>query len=201
MLNTINDNVNIKKIEETSSSKIDSIEIIKSEDKNVIKKTVKPKDNKDNKENINYNLFNLKDILNQQELLKKHLNELKKKNIDNIYNENKNFIDYFHEKYDTNIYGDNTSDMELQNLKKSKYIYLNSTESIEEYNRPLINVSQFYDDRKLMEKKKNEQKFNTMSYGLCNDSIIDENDPKDPKEYLRKKVFNVLMPGIQELLS
>jgi len=146
---------------------------------------------------IEYNLSNLKDILSQQDLLKKHLNELKKSNINSIYNENKMYIDYFHEKYNTDIYGDNSSDMELLNLKKKNFTYLKSLETIEDYNKPLLNVIKEYDNNKKEEEQKIEQKYNTLSYGLCND--VD--NKIDPREYLRKNVFNVLMPGIKELLS
>jgi hypothetical protein len=185
-------NVNIKKGEEeaTSSSNTINDEMLNTEENlNEVKE--------EEEETVNYNLSNLKSLLSQQDLLKKHLSELKKNSIDNIYNENKEFLDYFHEKYDTNIYGDNSSDNELKKLQKKKYTYLNSTESIEDYNRPLLNVSKAYDDKKLKEKEENEQKYRTLSYGLSNDS---SEDNIDPKEYLKKNIFNVLMPGIEELL-
>ncbi|ORX87498.1 hypothetical protein BCR32DRAFT_264258, partial [Anaeromyces robustus] len=167
--------------------------------------------NNDNIENMNinekvtetetksYNISNLKDILSQHNLLEKHLNELKKKNIESIYNENKMYIDYFHDKYNTNINGDNSKDLELIKLEKKKYIYFNSTESIEDYNRPLINVSKEYDIQKLKEEELYNQKNKTGSYGL--NSEYDKDTDINPKEYLKKNIFNVLMPGIQELLS
>ncbi|ORX43765.1 hypothetical protein BCR36DRAFT_415365 [Piromyces finnis] len=147
-------------------------------------------------EEVKYNLSNLKDILSQQELLKKHLNELKRNNIENIFNENKLYINYFHEKYNTDIFGDSSNEIELSNLKKNNFTYLKSLETIEDYNKPLLNVSKEFDDNKKKKKYLLEQKYNTLSYGLCND--IDNRI--DPKEYLRKNVFNVLMPGIEELL-
>jgi len=169
------------------------------EQSNEIKKNITNlKDIINQKENdTKYDFSNLKDIINQQEDFKTHLNELKKSNIENIYNENKVFIDYFHEKYDTDDHGDYTSDLEKLNNEKKKFTYLNSVDSIEDYNRPLFNVSKAYDNNKIKEKQEKEQKYNTLSYGLC-ENIDNE---IDPKEYLEKNVFNVLMPGIQELLT
>jgi len=153
--------------------------------------------NQKEKNDMKYDFSSMKDIIIQQKDLKDHLNELKKNNIENIYNENKVFIDYFHEKYDTNAYGDNTSDTEILNMKKEKFTYLKSLDSIEDYNKPLLNISKAYDNNKIEEKQKKDQKYNTLSYGLC-EGIDNE---IDPKEYLKKNVFNVLMPGIQELLT